>query len=109
MIGKAHALICALTCLLGACATDVTRIPEDMGAHSSSDGAWQRLDTDGDGALSLEELETQHGVALQEDLWRADSSRDGSISRQEFDAWWPRMTRVPTPASMARLNESSAR
>jgi hypothetical protein len=110
MISTYRTLVLALSCSLGACATNAARMPDDPGiTHSSSDGAWQRLDTDGDGALALEELEKQHAVALQEDLWAADSNDDGRVSRQEFDAWWPRTTRVPTPASMERLNESSAR
>lgn len=105
-----QALILATSCMLGACATHETRIPGNEGAeHVSSDAAWQRLDTDGDGALSQDELEKQHGVALQEDLWLADSNHDGRVSHQEFDAWWPITTRVPTPSSLARLNASSAR
>jgi hypothetical protein len=110
MISPYRMLALALSCALGACATNAARMPDDAGiTHGSSDGAWQRLDTDGDGALALEELEKQHGVALQEDLWVADSNDDGRVSRQEFDAWWPLTTRVPVPASMARLNASSAR
>ena len=103
-------LIFVASCALGACATHETRLSEnDAAEHVPSDAAWQRLDTDGDGALSLDELEKQHGVALQEDLWFADSNHDGRVSHQEFDAWWPITTHVPAPSSLARLNASSAR
>jgi hypothetical protein len=93
---------------LGACATPVARVG-DAGSHAPSDAAWARLDGNGDGALSLDELEQQHAVALQEDLPNADTDRDGRVSHAEFDAWWPWMTRVPEPSSMARLNASSSR
>ena len=110
MISPYRTVVLAVSCALGACATNAAGVADDAGiAHGSSDGAWQRLDTDSDGTLALEELEKQHAVALQEDLWAADSNEDGRVSRLEFDAWWPRMTRVPTPGSMERLNESSAR
>lgn len=105
--GFASAVVC---CALGACVLVPAQAPENSGEpHASSDAAWQRLDTDGDGALSLRELELQHAVALQEDMPAADSNGDGRVSREEFDAWWPRMTRTPAPPSMARLNQSSAR
>jgi hypothetical protein len=58
-------LVLAVSCALGACATNAPRLADDAGvAHVSSDGAWQRLDTDSDGAISLDELEAQRGVAL---------------------------------------------
>ncbi|HEU4665740.1 MAG TPA: EF-hand domain-containing protein [Dokdonella sp.] len=93
---------------LGACSTAATHVA-DGGSHASSDAAWAHMDADGDGTLSIDELERQHAVALQEDLPNADADRDGRVSHAEFDAWWPRMTRAPEPASMARLNASSRR
>lgn len=103
----------AMVMALGACVTSAprtadTRIADD-GEPASSAAAWSRLDSDGDGALSRDELEQQHAVGLQEDLHNADGDADGRVSHEEFDAWWPRMTRVPEPASMARLNASSSR
>lgn len=94
--------------VLSACATSVPRVG-DGASHAPSDAAWAALDTDGDGALSPDELEQQHLVALQEDRPNADADGDGRVSHAEFDAWWPWMTRVPEPASMARLNASSSR
>ncbi|MGN6519455.1 MAG: hypothetical protein ACTHK2_08540 [Dokdonella sp.] len=102
------ALLSLVIAGLAACATPHARIG-DGGSHAPSDAAWALLDTDGDGALSLAELEEQHAVALQEDLPNADADRDGRVSHAEFDAWWPWMTRVPEPESMGRLNASSRR
>jgi len=106
-----HAAIPALfaTCLLAACSSHPVRVALVDGAHVASDAAWQRLDTDGDGALSRAEIEQQHAVALQEDLDAADADGDGRVSRAEFDAWWPVLRRSPVPESLARLNASSAR
>lgn len=98
----------ALAAALGACAQPMAR-SGDGAAHAPSDAAWARLDSNGDGALSRDELEQQHAVALQEDLPTADADHDGRVSHAEFDAWWPWMTRVPEPSRMARLNASSSR
>lgn len=104
----ARIALAAVAATLGACATAVVHVG-DGGSHASSDAAWAALDTDADGALSLDELEAQHAVALQQDLPNADANHDGRVSHAEFDAWWPWMTRVPEPESMARLNASSSR
>jgi hypothetical protein len=100
--------VAAAAVAISACATPGSHVG-DGGPHASSDAAWAALDGNADGALSLDELERQHAVALQEDLPNADADDDGRVSRAEFDAWWPWMTRVPEPASMARLNASSRR
>ena len=93
---------------LCACAAPTLRVG-DGASHAPADAAWVALDTDGDGVLSPGEVEGQHLVALQEDWSNADLDGDGRVSHAEFDAWWPWMTRVPEPGSMARLNASSRR
>jgi hypothetical protein len=104
----AFAIVLVLT--MTSCATTDGRHPVVARVDdSSSDAAWKRLDSDGDGSFSQAEAESQHAVALQDDWWRADANGDGNISRDEWNAWWPYMTRTPEPASMARLNRSSAR
>lgn len=95
--------------VLAGCATQRVQAPPMEAGHVSSDAAWQRLDADSDGALTLHEIEQQHMVALQEDLSAADANGDGGVSQAEFDAWWPSMTRAPTPSNLQGLNQSSAR
>ncbi len=102
-------LTAALALALGACASTLPA-PEVTGADVTADSsaAWALLDLDHDGILSMDELETQHAVALLQDLGQADSDNDDAISHTEFDAWWPRMTRTPASATMAALNASAA-
>lgn len=105
----ATCLTAALALALGACAT--TRPPTEVtGSEVTADShaAWALLDLDHDGALPIDELETQHAVALLQDMGTADGDGDGAISQAEFDAWWPRMTRTPAPDTMAALNASAA-
>ena len=99
-----------LALALAGCATrGGERLVANDAEHSGSDAAWKRLDADGDGNFSRAEAESQHAVALQDDWWRADANGDGRISHDEWNAWWPCMTRTPEPVSMAGLNRSSAR
>ena len=96
--------------MLGACSS-VPRIDSDTATsapRAGSDAAWERLDPDQDGFLTVAELESQRGVALLRDLWRADTDRDDRVSRQEWNLWWPRMTRTPPSPSMQALNGSAA-
>jgi hypothetical protein len=105
----ATCLTAALALALGACAT--TPPPTEVtGSEVTADShaAWALLDLDHDGALSVEELESQHAVALLQDLGTADGDGDGAISHTEFDAWWPRMTRTPASSTMQALNASAA-
>lgn len=77
-------------------------------ADADSDAAWATLDPDQDGFLTTGELEAQHGMALLRDLWRADTDNDGRVSRQEWNQWWPRMSRTPPSPTMQALNASAA-
>jgi hypothetical protein len=76
--------------------------------HASSDAAWSRLDPDQDGFLTVDELESQHGMALLRDLWQADTDNDRRVSRQEWNLWWPHMTRTSPSPTMQALNGSAA-
>jgi hypothetical protein len=99
-----------LTLVLGGCATTSyeSRRSTSSGDGSNSDAAWMALDSDKDGYLSIDELEQQHAVGLLQDLYVADSDHDGKVSRTEWNAWWPMMTKTQPSENMAQLNATSA-
>ena len=72
------------------------------GGHS--DAAWALLDSNHDDSLSWQELSAEKAMGLQRDFGNADSNHDGRVSREEWNRWWPRMTRTPASPTMARLN-----
>jgi hypothetical protein len=78
------------------------------GDGSNSDAAWVSFDSNRDGYLSTGELEQQHAVGLLRDLPVADANGDGKVSRDEWNAWWPLMTRSDVSSSMVLMNESAA-
>jgi hypothetical protein len=78
------------------------------GDGSNSDAAWASFDSDSDGYLSINELERQHAVGLLRDFSVADNNGDGKVSRTEWNAWWPLMTKSEISSSMAAMNDSSA-
>lgn len=89
------ALIAAAVLPLMSCATTrneemVRTLPPDTVINS--DAAWASQDLDQDGSLSWDELEQQRAMGLMQDFRAADGDGDGRVSRQEWDAWWPRMT-----------------
>ncbi len=96
--------------LLGACSSmpAIDRDTATSTPRAGSDAAWERLDPDQDGFLTVAELESQRGVALLRDLWRTDTDHDRRVSRQEWDLWWPRMTRTPPSPSMQALNGNAS-
>ncbi len=100
-------IVAGFAMALGACATWHRAEPARAVAgveRVSSDAAWARLDLDHDGFLSAHELEAQRAMGLLQDMWNADGDGDGSVSRDEWNAWWPRMTRTPPSPTMQRLN-----
>jgi hypothetical protein len=98
-----------LACVAGcATATYVRGHSTIAGDGSNSDAAWAAYDTDGDGYLSIQELERQHAVGLLRDRPIADTNADGKVSREEWNAWWPLMTKPDISSSMAAMNENSA-
>lgn len=101
-------IVASASLAMGACTHQAVRI-EPVADDARSDAAWAVLDANHDGVLSMDEIETQHMVALQEDLAVADGNHDGSISRAEWNAWWPRMTKSEPPSSLAGYVSSSAR
>ncbi len=106
-----HALyLAAIACVLSGCATTTyeSRRSTSSGDGSNSEAAWLALDTDKDGYLSIAELEQQHAVGLLQDLSVADGNHDGRISRDEWNAWWPLMSKTQPSENMAQLNASSA-
>jgi len=93
---------------VGACSHQSVKL-DPVADDARSDAAWAALDTNKDGGLSMDEIEAQHMVGLQQDLAVADANRDGNISRAEWNAWWPRMTKSDPPPSLAGYVASSAR
>ncbi len=94
---------------LGGCATTSRHQTVASGTYPQSfDAAFKLLDTNGDGYLTVDELEQQHAVALLRDIRRADTNADRRVSLAEWHAWWPTSERAPPAASMESLNRSSA-
>lgn len=96
-----------LAAALGGCAalhqhdvTQVTSSSSDLGTEA----AWNALDSNHDGVLSMDELVAQHATGLIQDMPNADRNDDGHVSRAEWNNWWPRMTRITPSPTMARLN-----
>ena len=100
----ATVVLCAAGCATGTYVRGKSTISGD---GSNSDAAWATFDLDNDGYLTVSELEHQHAVGLLRDLPVADSNRDGKVSRAEWNAWWPLMTKSEISPSMASMNESS--
>jgi len=73
------------------------------------DAAFVWLDADGNGRLSVDDLEHRRAVALLQDLHHADRNADGQVSRAEWDAWWPELDIAPPAATMAVLNQRASR
>jgi hypothetical protein len=84
-------VLAACAAWLGGCATSHVGNVRSSGEGDSS-AAWALLDSDSDGTLSIDELEQQQTMGLLQDLPNADANGDRRISREEWDAWWPRMT-----------------
>lgn len=93
---------------VGACSHQSVKL-DPVADDARSDAAWAALDANNDGVLSTDEIEAQHMVGLQEDLAVADANGDGNVSRAEWNAWWPRMTKSEPPPSLAGYVASSAR
>jgi hypothetical protein len=90
---------------LAGCASWHAPVTEVMPPQASgSDAAFAQIDLDGNGILQRGELEAQRAVALLQDLPAADANGNGDVSREEWDRWWPRMTRTAPAATMRRLN-----
>ena len=64
--------------------------------------AFKMLDLDGDGSISLAEAAGNREIVTRFD--RADTNRDGKLSRAEYDAMW---TAKPLPRRQARAAPSS--
>lgn len=102
------AVVVASAFAMSACTNQAVRV-EPVADDTRSDAAWAALDTNHDGVLSMDEIEAQHMVGLQQDLDIADANGDSSVSRAEWNAWWPRMTKSEPPPSLAGYVASSAR
>lgn len=102
------AAIIASTFAVGACMHESVKL-DPVADDARSDAAWAALDANHDGVLAREEIDSQHMVGLQEDIGVADANGDGAVSRAEWNAWWPRMTKSAAPPSLAGYVASSAR
>ncbi|HEY0180568.1 MAG TPA: EF-hand domain-containing protein [Dokdonella sp.] len=78
------------------------------GDGSNSDAAWHVLDSNGDGYLTVDELEQQHEIGLLQEIYVADTDHDDRVSRAEWNAWWPLMSKTEPSENMAALNASAA-
>ena len=86
----AAALLSAAGCATTPSEYGVRTISDDMSINS--DAAWASIDLNGDGSLSLAELEDQRAMGLLQDFDNADANGDQNVSREEWNVWWPRMT-----------------
>jgi len=86
----AAALLSAAGCATTRNDYGVRTISDDMSINS--DAAWAAIDLNGDGSLSLGELEDQRAMGLLQDFGAADTNGDQNVSREEWNVWWPRMT-----------------
>lgn len=109
MLNNPLSLALGLAFCLGGCATGSQHHPfANNSSPQYGDAAFKVLDTNGDGYLSVAELEQQHAVALLRDIRRADTDRDGRVSLEEWRAWWATSERAQPAASLESLNRSSA-
>jgi hypothetical protein len=74
---------------------------------ADSSAAWASIDPDHDGTVSFDEAKEQGTIALAQDFGNADGNGDGRVSREEWDAWWPRMDIAPHSPTQERLNRPS--
>jgi hypothetical protein len=97
--------IAAAAVTLASCATmhESSTPVRVSGNNIDSSAAWATIDLNNDGSLSLDELEQQRAMGLLQDLPNADTNHDGQVTRQEWDAWWPRMTDHYVRASTAEI------
>lgn len=102
------ALIVCASFTIGACTHQVVKSESFAADEARSDAAWALLDANHDGVLSMNEIEAQHMVGLQQDFAAADANSDSSVSRAEWNAWWPRMTKSDPPPILAGYVASSA-
>jgi len=84
--------VAAAAVALASCMTLQTPPVRVSGENIDSSAAWATIDLNGDGTLSLDELEQQRAMGLLQDLPNADTNHDGQVTKAEWDAWWPRMT-----------------
>jgi hypothetical protein len=95
--------IAAAAVVLSSCATTHETSVRMSGDNIDSSAAWATLDLNNDGSLSLDELEQQRAMGLLQDLSAADTNHDDRVTKEEWDAWWPRMTDHYVRASTAEM------
>jgi hypothetical protein len=84
--------IAAAAVVLASCATMPEPPIRVSGENIDSSAAWATIDLNNDGSLSLDELEQQRAMGLLQDLPNADTNHDDRVTKEEWNAWWPRMT-----------------
>jgi len=93
----------ALLTSIAGCATmhdTTTHGVRSSGNGANSDAAWATLDLNNDSELTWDELEAQRAMGLLQDFPNADANGDRRVSREEWNAWWPRMTDHHTRSAM---------
>jgi hypothetical protein len=77
-------------------------------AQETAAMAFADIDTDGDGVITLAELQVAWPDFLEEDFTAADTDASGGFSEEEYTAWWATMPNAESPADANMGGDNSA-